>query len=142
MARCWAAVPSPLHPKWPLMWIWQVLRTNDETFLRLSGVDATVYTRFLRACCELRLFVSRVAHDLLLVVYFAALHTCTTLVVLLPIHYVLAPPEIKKSDINRGSVTTLVRGLPEERADKILWVHMVMVFRSTFPFNDLMSDIS
>ncbi|CUA77112.1 CSC1-like protein HYP1 [Rhizoctonia solani] len=110
MARCWAVTPSPLQPKWPLTWIWQVLRTNDETFLRLSGVDATVYTRFLRACF-----------------YFAALHTCTTLLVILPIHYLLAPPEIKKSDINRGSVTTLVSGLPDERADKILWVHMGMV---------------
>ncbi|CAE6538042.1 unnamed protein product [Rhizoctonia solani] len=110
MARCWAATPSPLQPKWPLMWIWQVLRTDDETFLRLSGVDATVYTRFLRACF-----------------YFAALHTCTTLLVILPIHYLLGSPEIKKSDINRGSVTTLVSGLPDERADKILWVHMGMV---------------
>ncbi|KAG8732546.1 hypothetical protein FRC11_012747, partial [Ceratobasidium sp. 423] len=110
MARCWAAIPSPVQPKWPLMWIWQVLRTNDETFLRLSGVDATVYTRFLRACF-----------------YFAALHTCTTLLVILPIHYILGSSEIKKSDINRGSVTTLVNGLPDERADKILWVHMAMV---------------
>ncbi|CAE6500165.1 unnamed protein product [Rhizoctonia solani] len=110
MARCWAAIPSPVQPKWPLAWIWQVLRTDDETFLRLSGVDATVYTRFLRACF-----------------YFAALHTCTTLLVILPIHYILGSSEIKKSDINRGSVTTLVSGLPDERADKILWVHMGMV---------------
>ncbi|CAE6413902.1 unnamed protein product [Rhizoctonia solani] len=110
MARCWAVVPSPVQPRWPLMWIWQVLRTDDETFLRLSGVDATVYTRFLRACF-----------------YFAALHTCTTLLVILPIHYLLGPKEIKKSDINRGSVTTLISGLPDERADKILWVHMGMV---------------
>ncbi|KAF8757692.1 Late exocytosis, Golgi transport, partial [Rhizoctonia solani] len=105
MARCWAVVPSPVQPKWPLMWIWQVLRTNDETFLRLSGVDATVYTRFLRACF-----------------YFAALHTCTTLLVILPIHYLLGYKDIKKSDINRGSVTTLIQGLPDEHADKILWV--------------------
>ncbi|KAJ1306523.1 hypothetical protein OPQ81_007524 [Rhizoctonia solani] len=110
MARCWATIPSPVQPKWPLAWIWQVLRTNDETFLQVSGVDATVYTRFLRACF-----------------FFALLHTCTTLLVILPIHYLLGPQEIKKSDINRGSVTTLVSGLPDEHADKILWVHMGMV---------------
>ncbi|KAH7335584.1 hypothetical protein B0J17DRAFT_670686 [Rhizoctonia solani] len=115
MARCWAVTPSPVQPKWPLMWIWQVLRTDDETFLRLSGVDATVYTRFLRACF-----------------YFAALHTCTTLLVILPIHYILGSSEIKKSDINRGSVTTLVSGLEDARADKILWVHMGMVIWITF----------
>lgn len=64
MARCWAAVPSPRQPKWPLAWIWQVLRTSDETFLRLSGVDATVYTRFLRACCESLCFSCTFIHIL------------------------------------------------------------------------------
>ncbi|QRV88635.1 tranport-associated late exocytosis protein [Ceratobasidium sp. AG-Ba] len=109
MGRCWSVVPSPPHPKRPLVWIWQVLRTPDETFLQLAGVDATVYTRFLRACF-----------------YFTALHTCTTLVVILPIHYILSPSDIKRSDINRGSLTTLVSGLaPSGR--KILWVHMVML---------------
>ncbi|KAF8596736.1 hypothetical protein BDV93DRAFT_610707 [Ceratobasidium sp. AG-I] len=109
MGRCWAAIPSPPHPKWPLVWIWQVLRTPDDVFLQLSGVDATVYTRFLRACF-----------------YFTALHTCTTLVIILPIHYLLSPPDIKRSDINRGSITTLVSGLADG-GEKILWVHMCMV---------------
>ncbi|KAG9124864.1 hypothetical protein FRC07_009950 [Ceratobasidium sp. 392] len=109
MGRCWAVVPSPPHPKWPLVWIWQVLRTPDEVFLQLSGVDATVYIRFLKACF-----------------YFTALHTCTTLVVILPIHYILSPPDIKRSDITRGSLTTLVSGLTGRGRD-ILWVHMVML---------------
>ncbi|KAG8795439.1 hypothetical protein FRC12_014602 [Ceratobasidium sp. 428] len=109
MGRCWAAVPSPPHPKWPLAWIWQVLRTPDQVFLQLSGVDAAVYIRFLKACF-----------------YFTALHTCTTLVVILPIHYVLSPPDIKRSDITRASLTTLVSGLTGGGRD-ILWVHMVML---------------
>lgn len=125
MGRCWAAVPSPPHPKWPLVWIWQVLRTPDDIFLQLSGVDATVYTRFLRACCECASSLNWPLFTPCLV-YFTALHTCTTLVVILPIHYLLSPPDIKRSDINRGSITTLVSGLADG-GEKILWVHMCMV---------------
>ncbi|KZV92098.1 hypothetical protein EXIGLDRAFT_749824 [Exidia glandulosa HHB12029] len=111
LGRCWSALPSPPHPKWPLQWVAQVLKLSEDHFLALAGVDAAVYVRFLRGCF-----------------YFTLLHSCTTLVVILPIHYIFATPDIKRSDITRGSIGSISNANSPPKAVRLLWVHMGMLF--------------
>lgn len=111
LGRCFCALPSPPHPKWPLQWIRQVLRFNGHHFLALAGVDAAVYLRFLQGCF-----------------YFTLLHTCTTLVIILPIHYIFSTPDLKRSNINRGSIGSISGPNSPPKAVRLLWVHMGMLF--------------
>jgi hypothetical protein len=43
--------PSPPSPGgWPLSWIKQAIQFPEDKMLELRGIDATLYTRFLRGC--------------------------------------------------------------------------------------------
>lgn len=79
LGRCWSALPSPPHPKWPLQWVAQVLKLTEKHFLALAGVDATVYIRFLRGCCQSAWIAARATRVLTgrFAVYFTLLHACT-----------------------------------------------------------------
>ncbi|CAK5284161.1 unnamed protein product [Mycena citricolor] len=58
--RSWARYPSPASPRgWLLSWVKQIVWLPPEKMNELRGVDATLYVRFLRACCAL---VRRPAH--------------------------------------------------------------------------------
>ncbi|KAH9179383.1 hypothetical protein EDB89DRAFT_1901360, partial [Lactarius sanguifluus] len=49
--RSWAKYPSPLIPQgWPLSWVRQALSIPETKINELRGLDATVYSLFLRAC--------------------------------------------------------------------------------------------
>ncbi|CAE6478030.1 unnamed protein product [Rhizoctonia solani] len=89
-ARCWAKVPAPPLPPRPLSWVRQVLLIREPDLFRIVGTDATVYTRFLVGC-----------------VFFVALHGCTTLPVLLPLHITHAPPSVSLRSMTRASLTSL-----------------------------------
>ncbi|KAH7104750.1 hypothetical protein BKA62DRAFT_819926 [Auriculariales sp. MPI-PUGE-AT-0066] len=111
LGRCFAAIPSPPHPRIPLAWILQVLRTPEDKYLLLAGVDAAVYLRFLRGC-----------------LYFVGLHTCTTLVIILPIHYVYGGKLYLRGNINRGGIGSVSYPSAPPKVAKLLWVHMIMLF--------------
>ena len=34
----------------PLGWLWQVINVTDEEFLRMSGLDAYMFMRFIKLC--------------------------------------------------------------------------------------------
>jgi hypothetical protein len=45
--------PSPPTPRgWPLSWLKDSITFPQEKLNKLRGVDATLYVRFLRGCCE------------------------------------------------------------------------------------------
>ena len=45
--------PSPLIPQgWPLSWVRQVLYIPETKINELRGLDATIYSLFLRACSK------------------------------------------------------------------------------------------
>ncbi|GAB1525578.1 hypothetical protein RhiTH_008741 [Rhizoctonia solani] len=56
-----------------------------------SFMDATVYIRFLVGC-----------------VFFVALHGCTTLPILLPLHVTYAPPSVSPRSMTRASLSSLI----------------------------------
>ncbi|CAE6498576.1 unnamed protein product [Rhizoctonia solani] len=89
-ARCWAKVPAPPLPPRPLSWVRQVLSIREPDLFRIVGTDATVYTRFLVGC-----------------VFFVALHGCTTLPILLPLHVTHAPPSVSPRSMTRASLSSL-----------------------------------
>ncbi|CAE6451468.1 unnamed protein product [Rhizoctonia solani] len=89
-ARCWAKIPAPALPPRPLSWIRQVLLIREPDLFRIVGTDATVYIRFLVGC-----------------VFFVALHGCTTLPILLPLHVTHAPPSVSIRSMTRASLTSL-----------------------------------
>ncbi|ELU42799.1 hypothetical protein AG1IA_03175 [Rhizoctonia solani AG-1 IA] len=57
----------------------------------MVGTDATVYIRFLVGC-----------------VFFVALHGCTTLPILLPLHVTYAPPSVSPRSMTRASLSSLI----------------------------------
>ncbi|OBZ71410.1 hypothetical protein A0H81_08778 [Grifola frondosa] len=111
--RSWAKRPSPPHPRgWPLGWVKQVLAFPEDRMNELRGVDATLYTRFLRGC-----------------LYFTLLQTLTTLPILLPIHVTFSDGSVSPKSMTRASISSLVltaKGL------SLLWVHIVLLFWITF----------
>ncbi|QRW19975.1 tranport-associated late exocytosis protein [Rhizoctonia solani] len=90
-ARCWAKVPAPPLPPRPLSWVRQVLLIREPDLFRMVGTDATVYIRFLVGC-----------------VFFVALHGCTTLPILLPLHVTYAPPSVSPRSMTRASLSSLI----------------------------------
>lgn len=45
--------PSPPTPRgWVLSWVKPVLAFSELEMLKLRGIDATLYIRFLRGCCK------------------------------------------------------------------------------------------
>ncbi|KZP31510.1 hypothetical protein FIBSPDRAFT_972262 [Athelia psychrophila] len=111
--RTWAKNPSPPAPKgWPLSWIVESLGFKEEQILDLRGLDATVYTRWLRACR-----------------WWILLHTVTTLPILLPIHVHFSENTISPASMTRASISSLVT-TPEGKS--LLWIHICLMFWVTF----------
>ncbi|KAG8736865.1 hypothetical protein FRC11_002389, partial [Ceratobasidium sp. 423] len=117
-ARCWAKVPAPPLPPRPLSWVRQVLLIREPDLFRIVGTDATVYTRFLVGC-----------------VFFVALHGCTTLPVLLPLHVTHAPPSVSIRSMTRASLSSLTdsgafgRDRDSYRGNlKLLSVHVAVIW--------------
>jgi hypothetical protein len=45
--------PSPPLPAgWPLSWVKSAVYFPEDQLRQLRGIDATIYVRFLRGCCE------------------------------------------------------------------------------------------
>ncbi|KAI0052720.1 hypothetical protein FA95DRAFT_1258418 [Auriscalpium vulgare] len=112
--RSWAKNPSPPSPNtYPLAWVQQVLKFPDDDINELRGVDAALYIRFLRGCT-----------------WFAFLHTCTTMPILLPIHLhfsddSFSPPR----SMTRASISALVT---TGKGKSLLWIHLILLFWVTF----------
>ncbi|CED82431.1 Uncharacterized conserved protein [Phaffia rhodozyma] len=103
-ARAWSKIPSPMHPRGPLMSLWQAHKFPEDRLPALIGMDHTVHVRFLRACF-----------------YFLLIHILTTLPILLPIHLVYAPSNVSRTSMLRASLSSLILSVT---AQKYLWVHL------------------
>ncbi len=119
LLRCYNATlnmcrrPSPPHPRgWPLGWIKPVLKFPEDRMNSLRGVDATLYTRFLRGCF-----------------WFALLQTLTTLPILFPIHVTFSDGSVSPKSMTRASISSLVS---TEKGLSLLWVHIILLFWITF----------
>ncbi|EUC63218.1 tranport-associated late exocytosis protein [Rhizoctonia solani AG-3 Rhs1AP] len=117
-ARCWAKAPAPPLPPRPLSWVRQVLSIREPDLFRIVGTDATVYTRFLVGC-----------------VFFVALHGCTTLPILLPLHVTHAPPSVPPRSMTRASLNSLTnsRAFDRDRESytgnlRLLSVHVAVIW--------------
>ncbi|KAF5360772.1 hypothetical protein D9756_004691 [Leucocoprinus leucothites] len=107
--RSWARFPSPPSPKgWILSWVGQALAFPEDKLHELRGIDATLYTRFLRGCF-----------------YFALLQTLTTLPILFPIHVRFSDDSISPKSMTRASISSLV-GTSTGRS--LLWIHICLLF--------------
>lgn len=110
--RSWAKNPSPPIPQgWPLSWVRQVLCIPESKVNELRGLDATIYSLFLRACTR-----------------FILLHTFTTVPILLPIHLHFSDDSVSQRSMTRASVSSLV-GTTEGR--RLLWIHIILLFYLT-----------
>lgn len=76
--------------------------------LRLRGIDATLYVRFLRGCF-----------------WWALLHTVTTFPVLFAIHVHFADEDISPKSMTRASISSLVL---TTAGRELLWVHVCSLF--------------
>ncbi|KAF9221015.1 hypothetical protein BS17DRAFT_758900 [Gyrodon lividus] len=107
--RSWAANPPPPSPMgWPLSWVKDSLNVPQDKLNDLRGVDATLYTRFLRGC-----------------LFFILLHTLTTAPILLPIHVHFSSGAVSSKSMTRASIASLVltpKGL------ELLWIHICILF--------------
>lgn len=103
---------APPLPKYPLAWIWQVLRLSQDWYLRHSGLDAAVYVRFVTACW-----------------YFMLSQLCTTLVITLPLHIIYAPESVLPSSIAQASVNSLISSTTGGQS--YLWVRTVLLWWQT-----------
>ncbi|KZT09143.1 uncharacterized protein LAESUDRAFT_695760 [Laetiporus sulphureus 93-53] len=106
--RSWAKRSTAPHPKgWPLSWVKKVLKFPEEKMNDLRGIDATLYTRFLRGCC-----------------WFTLAQTLTTLPILLPIHVIFSDGSVSPKSMTRASISSLVgtaKGL------SLLWIHLLLL---------------
>ncbi|EMD39889.1 hypothetical protein CERSUDRAFT_112144 [Gelatoporia subvermispora B] len=110
--RSWARNPSPPHPRgWPLSWVKEVLTFPESRLNELRGVDATLYTRFLRGCF-----------------WFALIQSLTTLPVLFPIHVEFSDGSISPESMTRASITSLVS---TDKGRSLLWIHMILLVWTT-----------
>lgn len=96
------------HPKWPLAWIWQVLKTPNYFYVEHSSVDAATYVRVIRGCF-----------------YYVLAQSLTVLPTLLAIHLHYSPDTYRATDINRASLSALVSDAANTH---LLWVHTVCVY--------------
>ena len=123
--------PSPPAPAgWPLSWVKPAVDFPEMKMLELRGVDATLYTRFLRGWCMfyLRSFLSP---NLLIFlrVWFTLLHTVTTFPVLFPIHVSFSENEISPKSMTRASISSLAT---TAKGRSLLWIHVCLLFWLTF----------
>ena len=100
---------GPQIPRWPLLWIWQVLKLSQASYLRNSGLDSAVYVRFVTACW-----------------FFMLSQLLTTFVILVSLHISYAPSSILPSSISQASVSSLIESTTGGR--KYLWVHTVLLW--------------
>ncbi|TFK28073.1 hypothetical protein FA15DRAFT_585271 [Coprinopsis marcescibilis] len=107
--RSWARFPSVPSPTgWPLLWVKQAIKFSEDELLKLRGIDAALYVRFLRGCF-----------------WFSLLHTLTTFPLLFPIHVHFAEEEIPSKSMTRASISSLVA---TEKGLSLLWIHTCLLF--------------
>ncbi|KAL0961406.1 hypothetical protein HGRIS_006355 [Hohenbuehelia grisea] len=107
--RSWAKIPSPPTPRgWPLSWVKQAIQIPEHEMNRLRGVDATLYTRFLRGCF-----------------WFCLMHTFTTFPILFPIHVKFSDDSISPKSMTRASISSLVT---TDHGRSLLWIHVCYIF--------------
>lgn len=104
---------GPALPKYPLVWIKQVLSLSQDWYLRNAGLDAAVYIRFVTGCW-----------------YFMLSQLFTTLIITLPLHISYAPEDVLPSSISQASVTSLQNSTTGGR--KYLWVRTVLLWWQSF----------
>jgi hypothetical protein len=125
---CHRRNPSPPSPAgWPLSWVRQTINFPEEKLLKLRGIDATLYIRFLRGCCASQnLIFSCIRLTLRLpLVWFTLLHTLTTFPILFPIHVEFSEDTVSPKSMTRASISSLVttaKGL------SLLWIHICLLF--------------
>ncbi|KAH9002732.1 hypothetical protein EDB86DRAFT_3063264 [Lactarius hatsudake] len=101
--RSWAKYPSPLIPQgWPLSWVRQALSIPETKINELRGLDATIYSLFLRACTR-----------------FILLHTFTTVPILLPIHLHFSDDSVSQRSMTRASISSVVGN---SAGRSLLWI--------------------
>ena len=121
--------PSPLIPQgWPLSWVRQVLRIPETKINELRGLDATIYSLFLRACSRLTSRLTACDSSLFFIARFVLLHTFTTVPILLPIHLHFSDDSVSQRSMTRASISSLV-GTTEGR--RLLWIHIALLFYVT-----------
>lgn len=101
-------IRSPDYPRWPLFWIWEAIKRDEEFYEVRSGADATTYIRFLRGTFRWMSF-------LLLFVF----------PIMLAINYVYAGSAYSFDSIDRTSLTALVNGT---RGLNLLPIHVIGVW--------------
>jgi hypothetical protein len=100
------------------------VRTPECRLNELCGVDAALYVRFLRGCCEYLTYLNDLRCYFILV-WFTFLHTLTTFPVLFPIHVQFSDDSVSRTSMTRASISSLVgtsKGL------SLLWIHILMLF--------------
>ncbi|KAI0036449.1 hypothetical protein K488DRAFT_41147 [Vararia minispora EC-137] len=122
-ARSWARNPSPpLNVHWPIQWILDALLFSELKLLELRGLDATLYSRFLRGCA-----------------WFTLVHSLTTVAILLPVHVHFAGPDASVASMTRASISALVE---TETGHNLLWIHLILLFWITFSWIGTLAWIS
>ncbi|KAH9969775.1 hypothetical protein BC827DRAFT_1162697 [Russula dissimulans] len=110
--RSWAKNPSPpISQGWALSWAMQAINFPEDKLNELRGLDATVYSLFLRACTR-----------------FALLHTFTTAPILLPIHLHFSDNSASPRSMTRASISSLV---PTIEGTRLLWIHIILLLYLT-----------
>ncbi|KAI0270050.1 hypothetical protein BC834DRAFT_864712 [Gloeopeniophorella convolvens] len=110
--RSWASNPSPPTPLgWPLAWVREVIKFPESSLNELRGLDATVYSRFLRGCT-----------------WFVLLHTFTTVPILLPIHLHFSDNNVSPRSMTRASISSLAE---TTKGTNLLWIHVILLFYIT-----------
>jgi len=134
-----ATTPTPPMARWPLLWAWQAVKFDDWFYATHTGMDTVVYVRFLKWA-----------------VLWVLLHTLTTAPTLLAIHFHYSQTSvddrsIDKSNMARASLS-YVASLPSPQCaspdrevrktgcvyspnpdgQKILWVHLMLLYYMAF----------
>ena len=104
---------GPQIPKWPLLWVYQVIMLPQDWYLKNTGLDSAVYVRFITGCWM-----------------FMLSQLATTLVILLPLYISYAPDNVLPSSIAQASVSSLVNSTTGGR--QYLWVRTVLLWWQSF----------
>lgn len=105
--RSWAAYPSPPVSKWLLGWVYDSYTFPMEQFADLRGIDATLYIRFMRGILQ-----------------WIFLQTCSTLLILFPIHIQFSEDSVSPYSMTRASISSLVL---TAKGRSLLWIHICLL---------------
>jgi len=117
--------PSPPSPAgWPLSWVKQAIYFPEDKLRELRGIDAALYTRFLRGCCTFQTCLYRCFAHLPLV-WFSLLQAFTIFPILFPIHVEFSDGSVSSKSMTRALISSLVT---TSRGRSLLWLHICLFF--------------